>query len=147
MEAQRIFAVLGKEEGVEFCHESVIEGREIFETFWAGFLQSLEKENLVAGIQLLQELAELGHGIAPRRDAENVVDEALHELLPDIVAGNKTVGNLSAGNIFMKRDSHSGKGQGTFAWTGHASLQGSAVVIDTVLTLLKGWNPVKLYRT
>ncbi len=52
---------LGEEEGMEFVHESVIQGSKVLETLRTGLLQPLEEVDLGAGIELFQELGELGH--------------------------------------------------------------------------------------
>lgn len=46
--------MLGEEQRMELVHESVVEGGEIFQAFWAGFLEALEEENLGARVDLLK---------------------------------------------------------------------------------------------
>ncbi len=69
---------------MELVHEAVVKGSEIFQTVRARFLQTFEKEDLCAWIELFQELAQLSHGITAGGNAEDVVHEALNELLSDI---------------------------------------------------------------
>ena len=76
---------LCEKEGMEFVHEPVVEGCKIFQTIRTRFLQAFEEEDLCAWIELLQELAQLSHGITTRRNAEDIVHKALHELLSDVL--------------------------------------------------------------
>ena len=69
---------------MEFVHESIVEGREIFQRVRARFLQAFEEKDLCARIELLQELAQLSHGITAGGNAENIMHKALDELLSDI---------------------------------------------------------------
>ena len=69
---------------MEFVHESVVERREIFQRVRARFLQTFEEKDLCAWIELLQKLAQLSHGITAGGNAENIMHQALDELLSDI---------------------------------------------------------------
>ena len=66
---------------MKLVHEAVIEGGEIFETLGARFFEPFEEEDLGARVDLFQELAQLGHGVAAGWDTEDIVHEALDELL------------------------------------------------------------------
>jgi len=81
---------------MEFVHEAIIERRKILEAIWAGFFQSLEKEDLASRIQLLKELAELGHTITPGRNTQNVMNKPLDKLLLDIFARKIAFWELSS---------------------------------------------------
>jgi len=72
---------------MKLVHEAVIEWRKILETFWTGFFKSFKEKNLCSGVYLFQELSKLCHGVTTRWNTEDIVHEALHELLSDILAG------------------------------------------------------------
>lgn len=57
------FLRLREEEGMELVHKTIVQRGEIFEGIRACLLESLKKEDLSSRIELLEELAELGHGI------------------------------------------------------------------------------------
>jgi hypothetical protein len=69
---------------MELVHETIVERREIFQAVRARFLQTFEEEDLSAWIELLQELAQLSHRITAGGNAENIMHQALDELLSDI---------------------------------------------------------------
>ena len=69
---------------MEFVHETIVEGREIFQTVRARFLQAFEEKDLCAWIELLQELAQLSHGITAGGNAKNIMHKPLDKLLRDI---------------------------------------------------------------
>jgi len=66
---------------MKLVHEAVIERGEIFETLWASLFEAFEKEDLYARVDLFKELAQLSHGVTAGRDTEDIVNEALDELL------------------------------------------------------------------
>lgn len=86
---------LGKEERVKLVHEAVIEGGEIFEALGAGFFEAFEEEDLCAGVYLFQEMAQLSHGVTAGWDTEDIMYEALDELLSEILAGEVAIREFS----------------------------------------------------
>lgn len=90
---------------MELVHEPVVERCEIFQTVRARFLQAFEEEDLCAWIELLQELAQLGHGITARGNAENIVHKTLDELLSDIFTIEIAIGEFTGSQKFIKWDS------------------------------------------
>jgi hypothetical protein len=78
---------LGKQERMKLVHEAVIERGEIFEALGAGFFETFEEEDLCARVYLFQEMTQLSHGVTAGWDAEDIVHEALDELLSEILAG------------------------------------------------------------
>ena len=78
---------LGKQERMKLVHEAVIERGEIFEALGTGFFETLEEEDLRARVYLLQEMAQLSHGVTAGRDTKNIVYKALDELLSEILTG------------------------------------------------------------
>jgi len=78
---------LGEQERMKLVHEAVIERSEIFETLRAGFFKAFKEKNLCSGVYLFQELTQLSHGITAGWNTEDIVHEALDELLGDILAG------------------------------------------------------------
>lgn len=95
---------------MKLVHESVVEGGEVFETVWAGFLQSFEKEDLSARIELLEQLAQLGHGIAAGRDTQDIVNKSLDKLLGDIFAVEVAIWEFAGGEELVKWDGLRSKG-------------------------------------
>jgi len=71
---------------MKLVHETVIERGEIFKALGAGFFKTLEEEDLCARVYLFQEMAQLSHGVTSGWDTEDVVHEALDELLSEILA-------------------------------------------------------------
>jgi len=72
---------------MKLVHEAVIERGEIFKALGAGFFETFEEENLCARVYLFQEMAQLGHGVNAGWNTEDIVHEALDELLSEILAG------------------------------------------------------------
>ena len=71
---------------MKFVHEAVIERGEIFEALGAGFFETFEEKDLCARVNLFQEMTQLSHGVTAGWDAEDIVYEALDELLSEILA-------------------------------------------------------------
>ena len=105
---------------MKLVHESVIERGEIFEAFRAGFFEAFEEEDLHTRVDLFQELAQLSHGIAAGRDAEDIMYEALDELLSHIFAGKITLWKFSRSQKFVKRYRLRSKWDGRLLTRGHA---------------------------
>src|SRR5207245_8829504 len=61
----------------------------------ARLLQPLEKEYLLPRVHLLEQLAEVGDRVAAGWDTQDIVDEALDELLGDIRTGDQAFGNFA----------------------------------------------------
>ena len=80
---------------MKLIHEAVIERGEIFEALGASFFETFEKEDLCARIYLFQELTQLSHSVTAGWDAEDIVHEALDELLSQIVAGEVAIREFS----------------------------------------------------
>ena len=95
---------------MELIHESVVEGREIFQAVRARFLQAFEEEDLCTWIELLQELAQLSHGITTGGNAKDIVHKALHELLSDIFTIQIAIGKFTGGEKLIKWDGLCSKG-------------------------------------
>src|SRR5262245_43975408 len=79
--------VLRKQERVELIHETIIKGSKVLQAIRTRFFETLEEKYLHPGIQLLQDMAELGHGITAGRHTQDVMDETLNELLRHILTG------------------------------------------------------------
>jgi hypothetical protein len=80
---------------MKLVHEPVIERGKIFEALGAGFLETFKEENLCTRIYLFQELTQLSHGVTASWDAEDIVHEALDELLSEILAREVAVREFS----------------------------------------------------
>ena len=80
---------------MKLVHEAVIERGKIFEALGAGFFETFEEEDLCARVYLLQEMAQLSHGVAAGWDTEDIVHEALDELLSEILTGEVAFRELS----------------------------------------------------
>ena len=80
---------------MKLVHEAVIERGKIFEAFGAGFFETFEEEDLCTRIYLFQELTQLSHSVTAGWDAEDIVHEALDELLSEILAGEVAVREFS----------------------------------------------------
>lgn len=102
--------VLGEQERMELVHETIVEGCEIFQAVRAGFLQAFKEEDLCAGIELLQKLAQLSHRIAAGWDAENIMNQALDELLSDIFAIQIAIWEFTGGEKLIKWNCLGSKG-------------------------------------
>lgn len=96
---------------MELVHEPVVEGCKIFQTIRAGFFQALEEEDLRAWIELLQELAQLSHGITAGRHAEDIVNKTLDELLSDIITMQIAIWEFTGSEKLIKWDGLGSKGQ------------------------------------
>src|SRR5919106_4072838 len=88
----RIRLDLREKQRMEFVHKSIIERGEILEAIGAGFFEALEEKYLGTGVQLLQQLTELGHRITSGRYAQHIVDQPFDELLCDILATEQSLG-------------------------------------------------------
>src|SRR5436309_7635890 len=95
--------MLGKEEFAELGHEAVIQRGEVLQAVGARLLQPLEKEYLLPRVHLLEQLAEVGDRVAASRDAQDVVDEALDELLGDIRTREQAIGDFARRQHLLKR--------------------------------------------
>jgi hypothetical protein len=80
---------------MKLVHEAIIKRGKIFETFRAGFFEPFKEKNLCSGVYLFQKLSQLSHGITTRWNTEDIVYEALHELLSDILAGKVAFGEFT----------------------------------------------------
>jgi len=105
---------------MKLVHEAVIEGREIFETLGARFFEPFEEEDLGARVDLFQELAQLGHGVAAGGDTEDIVHEALDELLREILTAEVALREFSCGEKFVEGDGLGRKWDGGWLTSGHA---------------------------
>ena len=72
---------------MEFVHKTIVERRKIFQAVRAGFFQSLEEKHLGARVKLFKQMTQLRHSVTTCRDAEDIVNEPLNELLPQIFSG------------------------------------------------------------
>jgi hypothetical protein len=105
---------------MKLIHEAVIEGREIFETLGARFFEPFEEEDLGARVDLFQELAQLGHGVAAGWDTEDIVHEALDELLREILTAEVALREFSCGEKLVEGDGLGRKWDGGLLTSGHA---------------------------
>ena len=80
---------------MKLVHEAVIERGKIFEALGASFFETFEEEYLCARVYLLQELAQLSHGVTAGWDTEDIVHETFDELLSEILAGEITLREFS----------------------------------------------------
>jgi hypothetical protein len=80
---------------MKLVHEAVIERGKIFEALGAGFFETFEEEDLCARVYLFQELAQLSHGVTAGWNTEDIVHEALDELLSEILAGEVALWEFS----------------------------------------------------
>ena len=94
----------GKKQRVEFIHKTIIKRREILQAVRTRFLQALEEKDLRARIELLQEVTQLSHGIAAGRYAQDIVNQALDELLRHIFTRQIPFRKLAYGQEFVERD-------------------------------------------
>ena len=72
---------------MKLVHEAIIERSEILEALGARFFKTFKEKYLCSGVYLFQELSQLSHGITAGWNTEDIVHEALDELLSDILAG------------------------------------------------------------
>lgn len=105
---------------MEFVHKPVIERRKVLETIRTGFLEALKKEHLRAGVELFQQMTQLSHRIAAGRDAENIVNQAFHELLGNILTREIAFRQFARSQEFVKRDGLRGKWNRRLLTGGHA---------------------------
>jgi hypothetical protein len=89
---------------MELVHESIVQWGEIFQTVRTRFLQTFEEKDLCAWIKLLQELAQLSHGITAGGNAEDVMHKALNELLSNIFTIQIAFWKLTGGEELIKWD-------------------------------------------
>ncbi len=80
---------------MKLVHEAIIERSEIFEALRASFFETFEEEDLCARVYLFQKLAQLSHGVTAGWDTEDIVHEALDELLSEILAGEVALRKFS----------------------------------------------------
>lgn len=127
---------------MKLVHETVIERSKIFQAFGAGFFQALEEEYLRAGLQLLKETAQLSHGITAGRDAENVMHEALDELLSQVLAGEVALWELARCEKLVEGYGLGSKWEGLLLMRSHADIT-SACYSETsrVDTRQLYWTP------
>lgn len=95
---------------MELVHEPVVKGCEIFQAVRARFLQAFEEEDLYAWIELLQELAQLCHGITTGGNTENIVHKTLDELLSDIFTIQIAIREFTGSEKLLKWDGLCSKG-------------------------------------
>jgi hypothetical protein len=95
---------------MELTHEPVVEGSEIFQTTRACVLQAPEKQDLCPRIELLQELAQLSHGITAGGNAEEIMDQSLDELLSDIFGIEVAIWEFAGSEKLIKWDGLCSKG-------------------------------------
>lgn len=105
---------------MKLVHKAVIERREVLETIRTGFFEAFEKKHLRAGVKLFQEMTQLSHRIVACRDAENIVNQAFHELLGDIFTREIAVRQFARCKEFVKGDSLRGKWNRRRLTGGHA---------------------------
>src|SRR5574340_97272 len=84
---------LREQEGMKLVHESIVERCKILEAVRTIFFEAFEEEDLGARIQLFQQATELCHRITAGGNAQHIMHQPLAELLPDILAGQKTFRN------------------------------------------------------
>jgi hypothetical protein len=80
---------------MKLVHKAVIEGGEILKALGAGFLETFEEEDLRARVYLLQEMAQLSHGVTAGRNTEDIMHEAFDELLSEILTGEVALREFS----------------------------------------------------
>ncbi len=90
---------------MKLVHETIIKRGKVFEALRAGFFETFEEKYLGARVELLQEMAQLGHGIAACRHTEHIMHEALHELLCHVLAGKIIVRQLSRSQELVEGNS------------------------------------------
>ena len=80
---------------MKLVHEAVIERGEILEALWASFFETFEEEYLCARIYLFQKMAQLSHSVTAGWDTEDIMYEALDELLSEVLAGEVALREFS----------------------------------------------------
>jgi len=87
---------------MKLVHKAVIKRGEIFEAIGTGFFETFEEEDLCARVYLFQEMAQLSHGVTAGRDTEDIVYEALDELLSKIFACEIALWEFSCSKKFVE---------------------------------------------
>ncbi len=87
---------------MKFVHEAIIEGGEILEALGTGFFEAFEEKDLCARVYLLKEMAQLSHGIAANWNTQNIMYQALDELLSEIFAGEVAFREFSRSQKFVE---------------------------------------------
>ena len=80
---------------MKLVHEAVIERGEILEALGASFFETFEEEYLCARIYLFQKMAQLSHSVTAGWDTEDIMYEALDELLSEVLAGEVALREFS----------------------------------------------------
>ena len=80
---------------MKLVHEAVIERGEILEALGASFFETFEEEYLCARIYLFQKMAQLSHSVTAGWDTEDIMYEALDELLSGVLAGEVALREFS----------------------------------------------------
>ena len=105
---------------MELIHEPIIKRSEIFEALRAGFFEAFEEKDLGPRVELFQQMAELRHRIAAGRNAQNIVDQPLDELLGNVFAGQISFGEFSGCQKLVEGNGLRGKWNGQLWTRGHA---------------------------
>ena len=105
---------------MKLIHETIIEGGKVFEALRAGLFETFEEKHLGTRVELFQEMAQLGHGIAACRHAEHIMHETLHELLCHVLAGKVTVRQLSRSQQLVEGNGLRSKWDWLLLTRGHA---------------------------
>ena len=79
---------------MKLVHEAIIKRGEIFETLRASFFEAFKEEYLCARVYLLQERAQLSHGVTGW-SSEDIVHEAFDKLLSEILTGKVALREFS----------------------------------------------------
>ena len=79
---------------MKLVHEAIIKRGEIFETLRASFFETFKEEYLCARVYLLQERAQLSHGVTGW-SSEDIVHEAFDKLLSQILTGEVAIREFS----------------------------------------------------
>ena len=79
---------------MKVVHDAVIKRSEIFETLRASFFEAFKEEYLCARVYLLQERAQLSHGVTGW-SSEDIVHEAFDKLLSEILTGKVALREFS----------------------------------------------------
>jgi hypothetical protein len=129
---------------MELVHEAIVERREIFQAVRARFLQTFKEKDLGAWIELLQELAQLSHGITAGGNAENIMYKTLDELLSDIFTIQIAIREFTGSEKLIEWNSLRSKGDRLLLMRCHADRSpGFEGKISHSKTLLEGVLPVK----
>ena len=87
---------------MKFVHEAVIKRGEILKALGTGFFEAFEEEDLCARVYLFQEVAQLSHGVAAGWNTQNIMYQALDELLSEIFAGEVAFREFSRSQKFVE---------------------------------------------